>query len=310
MSNLQDRLALAMVERGYSMAVTSIQHLDQLRENIQGLREKGLLDGAFFQNRLSWFDFRIPENLPNCSSLIILAVPRAQSQATFSYEGEKRTLIIPPTYTAYDATTKKVQALLGQILANEGYNLAETSLPLKTLAAWSGLCEYGKNNVCYVSGMGSFLQLVAVYSNMPCSNDRWQEAKVMESCQSCQLCSQACPTGAIPSDRFLLRAERCIVYHNEKEGSVPFPDWMKRSWHNCLVGCLRCQWTCPLNKGLLQWIDEREEFSEEETELLLEGATRDRLSAETIRKLEHLDLMDYLGNLPRNLGVFFGKDVH
>jgi epoxyqueuosine reductase len=196
------------------------------------------------------------------------------------------------------------------MLAHEGYSLASTLLPLKALAARSGLCEYGRNNVCYVPGMGSFLQLVAFYSDMPCSDDRWQEAKMMKSCQDCQLCIRACPTSAIPSDRFLLHAERCIVYHNEKDGSVPFPAWIKKEWHNCLVGCLRCQWACPLNKGLLKWIDETEEFSEEETKLLLEGATRDLLGAETIGKLEHLDLMDYLGSLPRNLSVFFGKGAH
>ena len=133
---------------------------------------------------------------------------------------------------------------------------------------------------------------------------------MMKSCQDCSLCVQACPTSAIPSDRFLLHAERCIVYHNEKDGSVPFPDWIRREWHYCLVGCLRCQWACPLNRGLLKWIDETEEFSEEETKLLLEGATRDLLSAETIGKLERLDFMDYLGSIPRNLSVFFGKGAH
>jgi epoxyqueuosine reductase len=124
---------------------------------------------------------------------------------------------------------------------------------------------------------------------------------------SCHACRLKCPTGAIPSDRFLLQAERCIVFHNERKGDIPFPEWMDPSWHNCLVGRLHCQKICPENKDFLQWIEEREEFSEEETALLLKGVALDQLPAATVRKLKKLDLIEYLNSLPRNLGVFFRK---
>lgn len=68
---------------------------------------------------------------------------------------------------------------------------------------------------------------------------------------------------------------------------------------------MRCQLACPLNKQFMGWIGEEEEFSEEETVLLLDGAPRDRLPEDTIKKLLHLDILDDLGILPRNLGVFF-----
>jgi epoxyqueuosine reductase len=132
----------------------------------------------------------------------------------------------------------------------------------------------------------------------------------MKRCQNCQACRKACPTGAISSDRFLLHAERCIVFHGEKKGDIPFPSWIDPSWHNCLYGCLHCQRVCPEDKEFLQWIDEKEEFSEEETGLLLEGITRDQLPATTAKKLEYLDLIDSLDSLPRNLGVFFRKNNH
>lgn len=151
--------------------------------------------------------------------------------------------------------------------------------------------------------MGSFLQLVAVYSDMPCEEDCWQESKMMKSCEECDICRRACPSGAIPSDRFLLRAERCIVYHNEKKGDVSFPDWVGASWHNCIVGCMHCQRVCPENRKFIEWIGKEEE----ETTLLLEGAPRDRLPAGTLGKLERLSLADYLDSLHRNLSVFFNK---
>lgn len=39
--------------------------------------------------------------------------------------------------------------------------------------------------------------------------------------------------------------------------------------------------------------------------MLLHGASMDDLNAETIRKLDYLELTGDLDKLPRNLGVFF-----
>lgn len=194
-----------------------------------------------------------------------------------------------------------------EILATKGYRVTRTTLPLKLLAVRSGLGSYGRNNICYVQGMGSFLQLAAFYSDLPCHKDNWQKPQMMKNCQSCYACRQNCPTDAISSDRFLLHAEQCISFHNEKKGDIPFPTWINRSSHNCLVGCMLCQRVCPQNRKFLQWIEEKEEFSQEETALLLEGVPRDQLPVTTMRKLKHLDLLEDTDILPRNLSTFFRK---
>ncbi|MGQ9584936.1 MAG: 4Fe-4S double cluster binding domain-containing protein [Anaerolineae bacterium] len=121
----------------------------------------------------------------------------------------------------------------------------------------------------------------------------------MGSCRNCSACLRHCPAGAIPSDRFLLRAERCVTFHNES--SRDFPDWLHPSWHRCLVGCLRCQEVCPANKEVLHWVVEGGKFSQKETVLLLQGTALDRLPSETARRLEQADLVDLLDVLPRNL---------
>jgi epoxyqueuosine reductase len=140
----------------------------------------------------------------------------------------------------------------------------------------------------------------------------WQEARMMKQCENCQACQRACPTGAISSDRFLLHAERCISFLNEKKGDVPFPSWMDPSWHNCLYGCLHCQRVCPEDRRFLNWIGEKEEFLPEETELLLKGQSLDHLPSVTLGKLKNLDLADpdSLDNLPRNLHVFFASNTN
>lgn len=65
---------------------------------------------------------------------------------------------------------------------------------------------------------------------------------------------------------------------------------------------------CPENRDFLGWIEEKEEFSQEETELLLEGKQLDRLPSSVIRKLERLELIEYLDVLPRNLGALLDRE--
>jgi epoxyqueuosine reductase len=129
----------------------------------------------------------------------------------------------------------------------------------------------------------------------------------MKRCDECSLCRQACPTGAISTDRFLLRAERCITYHNEKKGDIHFPSWMDPSWHNSVIGCSRCQAVCPQNRECIKRFGVQEEFSEEETAMLLKGVSSERLSEKTLDKLDRVGLTEELGILPRNLRVFFKK---
>jgi len=303
-----EELLLDLAEHGYQGRIVSIHHLSELRDEIVERFNEGLFDEEFYRLRLASFDFNVPESLPDAKSIIVVAVPRPQAQAIFTFRGKKKALILPPTYVAYQRTTNRVGEYLTRVLKEKGYRISGTALPLKLLAVRSGLAEYGMNNIVYVSGMGSFLQLAAFYSDLPFEEDSWREARMMKKCEDCQACRRSCPTGAISSDRFLLHAERCISYYNERRGDVPFPAWIDSSWHNCLYGCLRCQRVCAEDRPFLNWVVEKEEFSQGETELLLEGQSLDRLPSLTVEKLRNLDLADpdSLDNLPRNLRVFFG----
>jgi epoxyqueuosine reductase len=87
-------------------------------------------------------------------------------------------------------------------LRHGGYHLAKPLLPLKTLAVYSGLARYGRNNISYVTGFGSYLQLMGAFSDLPCESDPWCEPKTLDRCSKCIACLQHCPTGAIADDRF------------------------------------------------------------------------------------------------------------
>jgi epoxyqueuosine reductase len=305
-------------EWGYQGRIVSIQHLGDLQEEIEERYRQGLFDEEFYQEWLTGFAFGPPDNLPEAWSIIVVAVPQPQTRVTFTWDGEPVRFIIPPTYFE-QKTENRVRELLARVLKPAGYRVAEAVLPKKLLAVRSGLAAYGKNNISYVPRMGSFHGLVAVYSDLPAQEDNWREPQMMEICRNCSACLRHCPVGAIPSaapslrsglrlrvgtsERFLLHAERCITFHNEKPGNVPFPAWMDPSWHNCLIGCLHCQRVCPQNREFLHWVEERVEFSQEETALLLQGVALDQLPPATAKKLEQSDMVELLDVLPRNLGV-------
>jgi len=294
-------------DHGYKGQIVSIHHLQEIQRDVEGRYRQGLLDNGFYRERLSFFKFKIPKDLPATSSIIIVAVPRPQVRVIFNLNNVKLALILPPTYVGYKTLSQYILKVLSSILVLEGLSAGLASLPLKILSVQSGLGEYGRNNICYVPGMGSFLQLVAVYTNLPCEEDNWRPPHMMERCQECQACLKKCPTKAIDPDRFLLHAERCLVFHNEKPGGIPFPAWIDPKWHDCLVGCMHCQRVCPENKKNMKWIEGDEEFNEKETKLLINGISVDRLPPKTRTKLERLDLIDSLDALPRNLGVFFER---
>jgi len=291
---------------GYKANIVSVRHLGDLAQEIEDYYKKGSFDEKFYQERLSRFVFRPPDSLLQARSVIIIAVPQPQIQVIFTCKGEKVPCMIPPTYVASTETDRRLENLLTGILGPENYRVAQALLPEKLLAVHSGMGSYGRNNICYVGGMGSFHQLVAFYTDFSSREDSWQESKLMKSCEKCSACLRSCPTGAITPKRFLLHAERCISFHNERIGD--FPGWIDPSWHNCIVGCLLCQTVCPENKDFLQWVEEKEEFSREETDPLLEGKQLDRLPSLVIRKLERLELIEYLNVLPRNLSVLLNKE--
>ncbi|HUS71230.1 MAG TPA: 4Fe-4S double cluster binding domain-containing protein [Anaerolineae bacterium] len=292
--------------RGHRSGVLSAQRLVDLQQDIEARHRDGLFDAEFYEERLTSFEFQPPDSLPGATSILVVAVPDPAARITFTRHGEQFPFVVPPTYLHWREVDKRVEDAAAEILAPGGHRVALANLPKKLTAVRSGLAAYGKNNVTYVPGMGSFHRLVVLWSDLPSKEDNWHDLRMMDACQKCMACQRACPTEAIDPDRFLLRAERCLTFLNEKPPDVPFPAWVDPSWHNCLVGCLRCQRVCPENKAVRDWVVGDEVLSEEETALVLEGTAPEHLPPKAKEKLERLDLIDLLDVLPRNLSALLG----
>ncbi len=296
-------LYVQMEKQGYRGKIVSVGHVSELQQDIEEKYLRSLLSADVYREVLSYVDFRIPEISSRAESIIVVSVPQRQVRLTFNWNGNSLHCMVPPSYS--HAPDEQAKNLLEPHLKSNGHHLVRADLPLKLLAVRSGLAQYGRNNISYVQGMGSFHRLAAFYSDLPCLEDNWGELVTMERCEKCTACGKVCPTGAIPSDRFLLRAERCLTFHNEGQGE--FPPWLEPSWHHCLVGCLYCQKVCPVDKDFLEMIEEGAAFSHQETESLLQGRLRPKIPEETIIKLEKLGLIEYLDILHRNLGVLIQK---
>lgn len=290
-------------KQGFQGKIVSIEHVKELETEIMNRYQKGLLDSDLYDAYLASFDFACHQKFTDARSLIIVTVPQPQIQLTFLRANKSYPAVIPPTY--YSAIDKDVAALLKTVLEPQGYQLQNVRLPEKLLAVRSGLAQYGKNNITYVKGMGSFQRPVVFISDYPCEEDSWGEATALEHCENCSACRKACPTNAMASDRFQLYAERCLTFHNES--TAAFPQWLSPSWHNCLVGCMICQKACPANKDVIKWIEPGATFDHDETDLILEGVPRERLPRKTLEKIQGLDMMRYYDVLRRNLKVLIEK---
>ncbi|HVP58376.1 MAG TPA: 4Fe-4S double cluster binding domain-containing protein, partial [bacterium] len=299
MNPAAEKLTSLIEERGWKGRIIPINRLADLRQAVLGRYEQALIDGTLYREQLSSFSYDPPADLPGARSVIVVAVPTPQMRLTFHWQGRAVPVVVPPTYVSYTPRSEGVRSVLAAWLKHEGYRVAKPSLPLKTLAVSSGLAEYGRNNITYVAGLGSFLQLVGAFSDLPSDGDPWRGPKALDRCETCVACLRRCPTGAITSDRFLIHAERCLTYHNEAEAD--FPSWIDPTWHHCLVGCMRCQIVCPENKHVVGWFEDRAEFSEQETDLLTRGTPFDRLPAETAAKLKSLEINEEYRLLCRNL---------
>jgi epoxyqueuosine reductase len=315
---VQTELVERLESEGYRARVTSSRRMDELKANIDARLKEGSLKREVYEMYKQPLTASPPAGMPAHRSIIVVAVPQPQVRFTFAVNGRRLAAIVPPTYLHNSAIDAGVRTALDDILRPGGYRAVTASLPRKLLAVRSGLAEYGRNNITYVDGLGSFHRICAFYSDMPCEDETWREPVMMARCEKCAACAVKCPAGAIDPERFLIRAERCITFHNEHPNHVPFPEWLRPSWHHCLVGCMICQRVCPEDCEVAGWIVDGTEFTEEETRFLMEfeppgnelwtsEAPRipEGFPASLARKLEESDLLGLLEVMPRNLKALY-----
>ncbi len=304
-----DKLLLEIKRLGYDARIIPIDHLNDIKKDIEKHCPEGELREEVYCRYLSSMQFNKPKDFPDACSIIVVAVPRPQSQASFKTNHRKHTFTIPPTYQHYYSIPHQIEKTFSKILNPIGYRIVKTRLPEKLLSVHAGLTYYGRNNICYHSKFGSFFQIISYYSNIPPPSDVWFELRMLEQCKNCIACFNVCPTRAINKNRSIINAEKCLTFFNENSGE--FPEWINLEAHNSLIGCMLCQQFCPENKKVKNWIDEKIEFDQIETENFLNTHSFNKLPKILQDKIIKLDLLDThieFQNLQRNLQVLLSKN--
>src|SRR3972149_6808735 len=161
---LMQELSLRLEKEGYQSRTVSVRCVRDLQESIERNQAQGLLNEEFYQERLTHFSFKLPDILTDAQSLTVVAAPQPQIRVVFTWKGEPRPVLIPPTYV--HGTDKIVESILSDVLDPGRHHFARAALPLKLLAVRSGLGDYGRNNICYLPGVGRFHRVLAYYPNI------------------------------------------------------------------------------------------------------------------------------------------------
>jgi epoxyqueuosine reductase len=242
------------LRNGEKAKLIPICRLESLREALACFKRDEALNR--FQEWIlgGLYSFEPPGGFP-ALSILLVAIPHPFYAHVELAQSGKRYRCLSPVASDFETTEANIRAALP-----EGYLLAAAeNLPLKRLAVQSGLAEYGRNNICYIGGMGSSFSLSAFFSDIPCEDGDWNEVRVASICSDCGYCLARCPTGAIREDRFLIDNMRCLSYLNER--AEPFPPWLDEAVHHCLYDCLSFElYPPPLAEkarylGLQKWPD-------------------------------------------------------
>jgi epoxyqueuosine reductase len=273
----------------YQYRTMSVSHFSAMQAFIDKLRDEGRLSrNPTFRSYIDpkKRNFALPEGFKTAKSLIVIAIVNPPLAVAFHPGGRVRQVVLSPGYYNDGITADLLLRVVREdIVRDPAARIELTRAPhLKLAAVRSGLGFYGRNNICYVEGMGSYLALNACLTDHEFPEDHWQPLAMHPECERCDICYGACPTGAISRDRFVIDAGRCLTLYNEIPGE--FPNFILPSMHNALMGCLKCQENCPLNEKSAPAPIRLEDVTEEETEKSLKGIPDDALIRSLSRKLK------------------------
>jgi epoxyqueuosine reductase len=145
---------------------------------------------------------------------------------------------------------KKLKKLLGyiqaEILPCRGRIFVDSAPVLeKALACRAGLGWIGKNSLLVSSKSGSFFFIGGIITDLELDHSAMVPKDI---CGDCNLCIEACPTGAIVLPR-VLDVRKCISFLTIENRDCGLPAELKEKFLNRVFGCDICQNVCPWNRN-------------------------------------------------------------
>lgn len=102
----------------------------------------------------------------------------------------------------------------------------------------AGMGEQGRMGIVVTKEFGNSYRSFAVATDLPLVTDRPVDFGLQDFCDKCNVCTDACPSGAIPKERSEHRGVYRWQVNKEK---------CRKYWSHLGYGCSICQAACPWN---------------------------------------------------------------
>jgi epoxyqueuosine reductase len=290
----------------YKYRTLSVDRFPSLQTEFNAARDNSQLSrNKAFRDQIAPLGFKLPDSFSNAKSVIIMAVYSKNMNANFNLDGDTHRILVPFQYYDDDMNSEKLKNLIQkEIIKTPGRRIIDISpkVPLKLLAARSGLGRYARNSLIFVDGMGSYNMLYAFLTDHPFADNSWSNLEILDECNRCHACERGCPNRCINRWNMNINIDKCLTLYNESLGD--FPNYILGSMHHALMGCTKCKTPCPVNEGINELTGNLEEVSEEETRKILKGAPDEALLKSLQRKLKNFRAVankDQFAIMSRNL---------
>ena len=126
-----------------------------------------------------------------------------------------------------------------------GLRIKRGGVPDRAAAVRAGVARIGRNGFAYADRYGSWVNIETWRVDAALRPDR--PAGGSPCPDDCQLCREACPSGAVV-EPCGIRMDRCIAWLTY-EAPFPIEDELWSAMGPWIYGCDICQEICPLNRG-------------------------------------------------------------
>jgi len=145
---------------------------------------------------------------------------------------------------------------LAAYIRNLGYravpSMNDTGLAIP-FAIKAGLGEYARNQLVITPEFGPRLRFSKIFTDLPLTPDSPRRIGVREFCETCTLCADACPVGALPfgapevSGAVAVSAVRGVrKWTSDAEACFGY-------WAKLRSDCAICLRVCPFNRDFRRW---------------------------------------------------------
>ncbi|PTG89468.1 tRNA epoxyqueuosine(34) reductase QueG [Staphylococcus chromogenes] len=229
---------------------TTADPFDELKNKLTDYHENGYASG--FEESDIQLRTEPKLSMASAQSIIAIAVgyPNKLKNAPKSVRGDRRGMFARASWGQdYHTIMRRRLDDLATFISSkvpeaEMMSMVDTGvLSDRAVAERSGLGFTGRNGFVINPKLGTWSYLGEMLINIPFPPDE----QIMDSCGTCTICVDRCPTGALVGDG-QLNSQKCISFLTQTKGYLK--DEYRYKIGNRLYGCDTCQQVCPKNRGI------------------------------------------------------------